>query len=196
MRFILPLLLSLFAFTASAQPLGGPTLAARAWLLLDQSTGQVLVANEPDTRIEPASLTKLMTAYVTFSALKAGTIALDQQVPVSEAAWRQIGSRMFIEPRKPVTVEELIRGMIVQSGNDACVALAELVASLFGQDVLQESEQLEVFDGKKWGAGHDGGIFGAPTLGQQLNDLREGEQSQLRELAQALQRIAAAQSPS
>ncbi len=145
MRFILPLLLSLFAFTASAQPLGGPTLAARAWLLLDQSTGQVLVANEPETRIEPASLTKLMTAYVTFSALKAGTIALDQQVPVSEAAWRQIGSRMFIEPRKPVTVEELIRGMIVQSGNDACVALAELVAGseeAFAQLMNREAQRL------------------------------------------------------
>ncbi|THF64994.1 D-alanyl-D-alanine carboxypeptidase [Pseudothauera nasutitermitis] len=128
MRFILPLLLSLFALTASAQTTPSPVLAARAWLLLDYATGQVLTSHEPDTRIEPASLTKLMTAYVAFSALKAGTIALDQPVPVSEAAWRQVGSRMFIEPRKPVTVQELLRGMIVQSGNDACVALAELVA--------------------------------------------------------------------
>ncbi len=128
MRFVLTLLLSLFAFSAAAQNVPAPVLAGKAWLLLDHGTGQVLTAHEPDTRVEPASLTKLMTAYVTFAALKAGTIALDQPVPVSEKAWRQEGSRMFIEPRRPVTVEELIRGMIVQSGNDACVALAELVA--------------------------------------------------------------------
>lgn len=128
MRFVLTLLLSLFAFSAAAQNVPAPVLAGKAWLLLDHGTGQVLTAHEPDTRIEPASLTKLMTAYVTFAALKAGTITLDQQVAVSEKAWRQEGSRMFIEPRRPVTVEELIRGMIVQSGNDACVALAELVA--------------------------------------------------------------------
>jgi D-alanyl-D-alanine carboxypeptidase (penicillin-binding protein 5/6) len=78
--------------------------------------------------IEPASLTKLMTAYITFSKLKAGTLTPDQVVPVSTKAWRMEGSRMFIEPNKPVTVDELIRGVIVQSGNDACVALAETIA--------------------------------------------------------------------
>ncbi|NMG37006.1 D-alanyl-D-alanine carboxypeptidase, partial [Azoarcus sp. TTM-91] len=114
--------------TASAQAIPAPALAAKAWVLMDHATGQVLASNTPDERIEPASLTKLMTAYLTFSAIKAGTIALDQPVPVSDRAWRQEGSRMFIEPRKPVTVQELIRGVIVQSGNDACVALAELIA--------------------------------------------------------------------
>ncbi len=125
---VFALLLSLFSLTASAQAIPAPALAAKAWVLMDHATGQVLASNTPDERIEPASLTKLMTAYLTFSAIKAGTIALDQPVPVSDRAWRQEGSRMFIEPRKPVTVQELIRGVIVQSGNDACVALAELIA--------------------------------------------------------------------
>lgn len=107
-----------------------PALAARSWLLLDTNSNQILAALRPDERAEPASLTKLMTAYVVFGALRAKTIKLDQQVPVSENAWRMVksGSAMFIEPRKPVTVDEAIHGVIIQSGNDACVALAELVA--------------------------------------------------------------------
>ncbi len=128
MRFVIALLISLFSFTALAQQVPPPALAARAWVLVDYATGQVLAEKDPDARIEPASLTKLMTAYLTFAALKAGTITPDQMVPVSEKAWRMEGSRMFIEPLKPVTVQELIRGVIVQSGNDACVALAELIA--------------------------------------------------------------------
>ncbi|MBX9917153.1 MAG: D-alanyl-D-alanine carboxypeptidase, partial [Nitrosomonas sp.] len=104
------------------------SIAAKAYLLSDFQTGQVLAGQNADERIEPASLTKLMTAYVVFSAIKQKQIALDQPVPVSESAWRMIGSRMFIQPNKQVTVEELIRGMIVQSGNDACIALAEVVA--------------------------------------------------------------------
>ncbi len=128
MRFVFALLLSLFSVSALAQAIPAPVLAAKAWVLVDHGTGQVLAANDPDARIEPASLTKLMTAYLTFAALKAGTLTLDQPVPVSDKAWRQEGSRMFIEPRKPVTVQELLRGVIVQSGNDACVALAELQA--------------------------------------------------------------------
>ncbi|KAI5915245.1 D-alanyl-D-alanine carboxypeptidase family protein [Thauera sp. 2A1] len=128
MRFVIALLISLFSFTALAQQVPPPALAARAWVLVDHATGQVLAEKDPDARIEPASLTKLMTAYLTFAALKAGTITPDQTVPVSEKAWRMEGSRMFIEPLKPVTVQELIRGVIVQSGNDACVALAELIA--------------------------------------------------------------------
>ncbi len=128
MRLLVFLLFLVLTVPASAQTAPPPALAANAWLLLDHGTGQVLVSHNPDERIEPASLTKLMTAYVTFSALQAGTITLDQEVPVSEKAWRMIGSRMFIEPRMPVTVDELIHGMIIQSGNDACVALAELIA--------------------------------------------------------------------
>ena len=114
--------------SAFAQNPPAPVINAKAWLLLDLSSGQVLASQNPGERIEPASLTKLMTAYLVFSALKAKTIMQEQTVPVSERAWKMGGSRMFIEPKKPVTVAELLRGMIVQSGNDACVALAELVS--------------------------------------------------------------------
>lgn len=105
-----------------------PAIAAKAYLLLDFNSGQTLVAHNARERVEPASLTKLMTAYLTFAALDQKRIRLDQGVPVSEYAWRTEGSRMFIEPRKPVTVEELIHGMVVQSGNDASIALAEAIA--------------------------------------------------------------------
>ncbi len=128
MRFFIALLFALLSFSASAQNVPPPALAAKAWLLMDHATGQVLAAREPDARIEPASLTKLMTAYLTFAALKSGSLTLEQIVPVSERAWRMEGSRMFIEPTRPVTVGELIPGVIIQSGNDACVALAELIA--------------------------------------------------------------------
>jgi len=100
-------------------------------MVVDVSSDQILAAEKPDERFEPASLTKLMTAYLVFAALKEKKLALEQQVSVSERAWRASGSRMFIEPRKPVNVAELIRGMIVQSGNDApppCIALAEQLA--------------------------------------------------------------------
>ncbi len=128
MRFLTALLFAFLAFSASAQTVPAPALAAKAWVLLDHGTGQVLAAHDPDARVEPASLTKLMTAYLAFSALKSGTITLEQVVPVSERAWRMAGSRMFIQPDKPVTVDQLLHGMIIQSGNDACVALAELIA--------------------------------------------------------------------
>jgi len=129
MRFVLFLLAALVAHSAAAQLVPPPpTVAARAWLLLDHASAQPLASLNADERVEPASLTKLMTAYLVFGALKQGSLKGDQQIPVSEAAWSAKGSRMFIEPRKPVTVDELIRGMIVQSGNDACIALAEAVA--------------------------------------------------------------------
>lgn len=105
-----------------------PSVIARAWVLADLSSGQILATEKPDERFEPASLTKLMTAYVVFGALKEKKVALDQQVTVSDRTRRAPGSRMFVDPRKPVSVDELIRGMVIQSGNDACIALAELVA--------------------------------------------------------------------
>ncbi len=122
-----------------------PTLAAKSWLLLDVASNQTLAEYNPDQRVEPASLTKLMTAYVAFSAIRQKTIALDQVVPVSTNAWKAPGSRMFIEPNKPVTVDELLRGMIVQSGNDACIALAEAVAGseeAFAQLMNREAQRL------------------------------------------------------
>ena len=105
-----------------------PAIGAPSYLLIDFASGQGIVAENADERREPASLTKLMTAYLIFAALRDKTITPAQMVPVSKAAWRAEGSRMFIEPRKAVSVDELLRGTIVQSGNDAAIALAELVA--------------------------------------------------------------------
>jgi D-alanyl-D-alanine carboxypeptidase (penicillin-binding protein 5/6) len=122
------LVLAAASFAQSPSPLvPPPAIAARSFLLLDYHSRQTLAGQNANERVEPASLTKLMTAYLTFAALKQKRIEPAQPVPVSERAWKAEGSRMFIEPRKAVTVEELMRGMIVQSGNDACLALAELV---------------------------------------------------------------------
>ena len=126
-----------------------PPVAAPAWLLMDTASGQLLASQAEHERAEPASLTKLMTAYLTFAALKGKTLQLAQTVPVSERAWRAEGSRMFIEPRRPVTVEELIHGMIVQSGNDACIALAEAIAGseeVFAQMMNREAQRLGMKD--------------------------------------------------
>ncbi|HEY6820649.1 MAG TPA: D-alanyl-D-alanine carboxypeptidase family protein [Burkholderiales bacterium] len=120
--------LLLFASLASAAVPQRPAIIARAWLLGDVSSNQILAAQKADERMEPASLTKLMTAYLVFSALREKKISLEQQVGVSERAASAPGSRMFIQPGKPVSVDELIRGMEIQSGNDACIALAEAVA--------------------------------------------------------------------
>ena len=113
---------------APARAVQPPEVAARAYLLLDLTSNQVLAAQNADSPVEPASLTKLMTAYVVFDALRSGRISLTQTFPVSERAWRMPGSRMFIDPKMQVPVEDLLKGMIVQSGNDATVALAEGVA--------------------------------------------------------------------
>lgn len=144
---LLFLILALVASLAAvAQPAPQPpTVAARSWLLLDYGSRQELAGANGDERVEPASLTKLMTAYLSFGALKQGTIKPDQVVPVSERAWKTQGSRMFIEPKRPVTVDELLRGMIVQSGNDACIALAEAVAGseeAFVQMMNREAQRL------------------------------------------------------
>lgn len=105
-----------------------PTLTATAWLSLDVTSGQIIASQNPDDKIEPASLTKLMAAYVIFDALESGRLTLDQEVHVSEKAWKTEGSRMFIKPNTNVAVNDLLQGFIVQSGNDATVALAEAVA--------------------------------------------------------------------
>jgi serine-type D-Ala-D-Ala carboxypeptidase (penicillin-binding protein 5/6) len=112
---------------APASSIPVPSAAAAGWLVTDVTSGQTLAAQNADERRDPASLTKLMTAYVVFGALRAKTILPSQMVAVSERAWKAEGSRMFIEPRRAVSVDELLRGMIVQSGNDASIALAELV---------------------------------------------------------------------
>lgn len=117
---------SLFCGLAQAQQ--PPAVIARAWLVVDLTSNTVLAGENADERFEPASLTKLMTAYLVFAALRDKKIAIDQQIHASEKARRAAGSRMFVDSKKPVSVDELIRGMVVQSGNDACIALAELVA--------------------------------------------------------------------
>jgi D-alanyl-D-alanine carboxypeptidase (penicillin-binding protein 5/6) len=104
-----------------------PQVDARAYIVVDYRTDKILAALEPSARVEPASLTKLMTAYIVFQELAAGKLKLDEQVNVSEHAWRSEGSRTFIELGKPVSVQDLILGMIVQSGNDATIALAERI---------------------------------------------------------------------
>ena len=122
-----------------------PPVLGKAWLLADVSSGQILASEKADERFEPASLTKMMTAYLVFQALKDKKITLDMAVPVTEKAWKASGSKMFIEPRKAVTVDELIRGMIVQSGNDACIALAEVIAGsedVFAQMMNREAKRL------------------------------------------------------
>ena len=140
------LVLAAASFAQSPSPLvPPPAIAARSFLLLDYHSRQTLAAQNASERVEPASLTKLMTAYLTFAALKQKRIEPAQTVPVSERAWKAEGSRMFIEPRKTVTVEELMRGMIVQSGNDACLALAELIGGseeAFAKMMNQQAQQL------------------------------------------------------
>ena len=109
-----------------------PAVDARAYILVDYRTDKTLAAQEATARMEPASLTKLMTAYIVFEELASGKLKLDESVTVSEKAWRSEGSRTFIELGKPVSVELLILGMIVQSGNDATIALAERVGGYRG----------------------------------------------------------------
>jgi D-alanyl-D-alanine carboxypeptidase (penicillin-binding protein 5/6) len=105
-----------------------PDIKASGHILIDFASGNVLAEKNTDKRLEPASLTKIITAHVIFHELKTNHLALDEKVAISETAWRQPGSRMFIEAGKQVSVEELLKGMIIQSGNDASVALAEHVA--------------------------------------------------------------------
>ncbi|WP_238944600.1 D-alanyl-D-alanine carboxypeptidase family protein [Allofranklinella schreckenbergeri] len=102
-----------------------PEIVARNYLLLDVTANQILAAKDIDAPVEQASLTKLMSAYVVFDALRARKVTLEQTLPVSEKAWKMPGSRMFIDPKMQVSVDDLLKGMIVQSGNDATVALAE-----------------------------------------------------------------------
>lgn len=145
LRILLLLFLGL-PFLALAQQLPTPpTLAAKSWLLIEAASGQELAAQVADQRLDPASLTKLMTAYLSFSALRQGTIKLDQTVSVSQKAWKTGGSRMFIQVGTQARVEDLLKGMIVQSGNDACVALAEAIAGdedNFAQMMNREAQRL------------------------------------------------------
>jgi D-alanyl-D-alanine carboxypeptidase (penicillin-binding protein 5/6) len=134
-------LLALFCLAAAAQAPQPPEIAARSYLVLDVTANQMLAARDIDVPIEPASLTKLMTAYLVFDALRSKKIDLKQALPVSKRAWKMPGSRMFIDPSMKVPVEDLIKGMIVQSGNDATVVLAEGVGGTVERFVELMNEQ-------------------------------------------------------
>lgn len=105
-----------------------PDVAADAYLLIDFNSGHILASNDPDKRVEPASLTKIMTGFVVITEIKNGNLKMDDLVTISQKAWKTPGSKMFIEVGKQITVENLIKGMVIQSGNDASVALAEHIA--------------------------------------------------------------------
>ena len=123
-----------------------PKLDARAWLVVDLTSGQILAEHDAHAQEAPASLTKLMTAYLTFKALKEGTIKLNQMVTESKEAWQTGGSRMFIDPRVPVSVNDLLLGMIVQSGNDAAMTLAQTVGGSVSAFVAMMNRQAQ-----QWG---------------------------------------------
>jgi D-alanyl-D-alanine carboxypeptidase (penicillin-binding protein 5/6) len=129
-KLIAAMAASLLLMSANAQTIPAPTIAARSWTLLDATSGQVIASQDADARIEPASLTKVMTAYVVFNAIRDKKITLDQLVNVSVRAWKvdASSSKMFIDPATPVKINDLLYGLMVQSGNDAAVALAEAVA--------------------------------------------------------------------
>ena len=128
-------------FSVAAQTPQAPEIAARSYLLFDVTANQLLAEKDIDIPVEQASLTKLMTAYLVFDALRSRKIDLKQTLPVSERAWKMPGSRMFIDPKMRVPVEDLIKGMIVQSGNDATMALAEGVGGTAERFVQLMNEQ-------------------------------------------------------
>jgi D-alanyl-D-alanine carboxypeptidase (penicillin-binding protein 5/6) len=148
MKSLIALLLVLALSPSFAQVPQPPEIAARQYMLLDVTSNQVLAEREADARADPASLTKLMTAYIVFNAIRDRKLALDQTVNVSRRAWderRFGGSLMFIDPKMTPKVEELLRGMIVQSGNDASVALAEAVGGSVENFVAMMNRQVQAW---------------------------------------------------
>ena len=144
-------LLALLCLAASAQTPQPPEIAARSYLLLDVTANQMLASRDIDSPVEPASLTKLMTQYLVFDALKSKKIDLKQRLPVSVRAWKVGGSTMFIDPKMTVPVDDLIKGMVVQSGNDATVALAEGVGGTVERFVELMNEQAKALGMKSTG---------------------------------------------
>ena len=133
------------AYAANMPTPAAPVIGAKSYIVIDAKTGHQLAALDADVQLAPASLTKIMTTYVVFNALKQGQITLAEEVTISEKAWRTEGSRMFIEVGKRISVQDLLMGMIVQSGNDASVALAEHIAgseSVFAEMMNQHAAAL------------------------------------------------------
>ena len=151
MKSIFAALVATLCFSVSAQTPQPPEVAARAYLLLDVTANQILASKDLDMPVEPASLTKLMSAYLVFDALRTKKLDLRQTLPVSERAWKMPGSRMFIDPKMQVPVEDLIKGMIVQSGNDATMALAEGVGGSSERFVQMMNDQAKVLGMKATG---------------------------------------------
>ena len=140
------------AFAALEVP--PPKIAAGAFILMDFETGQVIAEQDADVRLPPASLAKIMTGFVIFRALDEGRLQRDREIEISTRAWKTGGSRMFIEPQTPVAVGDLLRGLVVQSGNDAAVALAEAFAGdeeSFVQVMNQQSRELGL-ENTQWGS--------------------------------------------
>jgi serine-type D-Ala-D-Ala carboxypeptidase (penicillin-binding protein 5/6) len=151
MKSFIAALLASVCLAVSAQVPQPPEIAARAYMLVDVTANQILASKDMDMPVEPASLTKLMTAYLVFDALRSKKIDFKQALPVSERAWKMPGSRMFIDPKMQVPVEDLIKGMIVQSGNDATMALAEGVGGTAERFVQMMNEQAKVLGMKNSG---------------------------------------------
>jgi D-alanyl-D-alanine carboxypeptidase (penicillin-binding protein 5/6) len=166
--------------SALAQLPQAPEVAAKAYLLVDVTAEQVLAAKDADMAVEPASLTKLMTAYVVFDALKSKKIDLNQEFAVSERAWKMPGSRMFIDPKMKVRVEDLLKGMIVQSGNDATIALAEGVAGSVERFVELMNQQAKILGLQKTSYKNPEGLT-APGHTTTANDLAVLAQRMLRD---------------
>ena len=160
-------------FSVSAQAPQPPEIAARSYLVFDVTSNQMLAEKDVDSPVEQASLTKLMTAYLVFDALRSKKIDLKQTLPVSERAWKMPGSRMFIDPKMMVPVEDLIKGMIVQSGNDATMALAEGVGGTSERFVQLMNEQAKALGMKATSYKNPEGLTepGHTTTARDLNTL-------------------------
>ncbi len=173
MKSFIAALAATLCFAVSAQTPQPPEIAARSYLLLDVTANQILAAKDIDSPLEPASLTKLMTAYLVFDALRAKKLDLKQTLPVSERAWKMPGSRMFIDPKMQVPVEDLIKGMIVQSGNDATMALAEGVGGTADRFVQMMNEQAKALGMKATGYKNPEGltVAGHTTTARDLSIL-------------------------
>ena len=140
---------ALFAMAQAAPVPSPPKLAAKSFLLVDFNSGRILAEKKINKKVEPASITKLMTAYVIYKEIESGRLSLEEKVTISKKAWKMKGSKMFIEVGKEVLVEDLLKGLIIQSGNDATVALAEHIAgseSTFADYMNQYAQQLGMTD--------------------------------------------------
>ena len=166
-------LVAAISCTVGAQAPQPPEIAARSYLLFDVTSNQMLAEKDADSPVEQASLTKLMTAYLVFDALRSKKIDLKQTLPVSERAWKMPGSRMFIDPKMMVPVEDLIKGMIVQSGNDATMALAEGVGGTAERFVQLMNEQAKALGMKATSYKNPEGLTepGHTTTARDLNIL-------------------------